>query len=245
MFPTKLYWVLSPIENLRQAVETAKRILTKEKIDRQSVGQSSSTPFMSIKDSYNKRVTFNTQDWLEDNIDKLTAIMGNLVARDSEVSRPFKPQVYQSKQRGQSRNFYDSHNYDRGNYQNKYRWNSGDRRIPFNKQGRGRPRYAQNYRRGNFRSNARSYQHFRRQNSRGEYRGDYRNENYSRKREVGVDLEKGHFQEIIVVIIEGTIEVQAIVDQDQDQEQVWIEIELDVISVECIVTLEKIVLHPI
>ena len=30
---TKLYWVLFTIEDLRQAVETAKRILTKEKID--------------------------------------------------------------------------------------------------------------------------------------------------------------------------------------------------------------------
>ena len=29
--PTKLYWLLFPIENLRQAVETAKRILIKEK----------------------------------------------------------------------------------------------------------------------------------------------------------------------------------------------------------------------
>ena len=27
--PTKLYWILFPIENLRQAVDTAKRILTK------------------------------------------------------------------------------------------------------------------------------------------------------------------------------------------------------------------------
>ena len=34
---TKLYWVLFPIEDLRQVVETAKRILTKEKIDRQLV----------------------------------------------------------------------------------------------------------------------------------------------------------------------------------------------------------------
>ena len=31
---TKLYWVLIPIMDLRQAVETVKRILTKEKIDR-------------------------------------------------------------------------------------------------------------------------------------------------------------------------------------------------------------------
>ena len=36
------------MEDLRQAEETAKRILTKEKIDRQLVGQLSSTPFMSI-----------------------------------------------------------------------------------------------------------------------------------------------------------------------------------------------------
>ena len=58
--PTKLYWVLFPIYDLRQAVETAKRILTKERIDRQLDGQSSSAPFMSIKDSYNERVTFDT-----------------------------------------------------------------------------------------------------------------------------------------------------------------------------------------
>ena len=31
-FPTKLYWILFPIEDLRQAVETAKKILTKGEI---------------------------------------------------------------------------------------------------------------------------------------------------------------------------------------------------------------------
>ena len=36
--PTTLYWVFFPIEDLKQAVETAKRILTKEKIDRQLAG---------------------------------------------------------------------------------------------------------------------------------------------------------------------------------------------------------------
>ena len=30
----KLYWILFPIEDLRQAVETAKRVLTKEKLDK-------------------------------------------------------------------------------------------------------------------------------------------------------------------------------------------------------------------
>ena len=57
--PTNLYWVLFPIKDLRQAVETSKRILTKEMIDRQLARQSLSTPFMSVKDSYNKRITFD------------------------------------------------------------------------------------------------------------------------------------------------------------------------------------------
>ena len=125
-------------------VEAAKRILTKEKIQRQSAGQSSSTPFMSIKDSY-KKVTFDTQDGLKDKIDKLTVMMNKLATRDNGTNRQFKPHIYQSK-RGQSRNFYDAHNYDRGNYQNRYRSNSRDKRNQFSGQSRGRPRYEQNYR---------------------------------------------------------------------------------------------------
>ena len=46
--PTELYWILFPMEDLRQAVETAKRILTKEKLDKQLTGQTSTSPFMSI-----------------------------------------------------------------------------------------------------------------------------------------------------------------------------------------------------
>ena len=41
--PTKLYWILFPIEDLRQAVETAKRIQTKAKLDKQLTGQTSTT----------------------------------------------------------------------------------------------------------------------------------------------------------------------------------------------------------
>ena len=45
--PTKVYWILFPIEDLRQAVVTAKRILTKEKLDKQLTGQTSTSPFLS------------------------------------------------------------------------------------------------------------------------------------------------------------------------------------------------------
>ena len=33
--PNKLYWILFPINNLREAVDTAKRVLNKEKLDKQ------------------------------------------------------------------------------------------------------------------------------------------------------------------------------------------------------------------
>ena len=69
--PTKLHWVLFPIMNLTQVVETAKRILTKEKIDRQLAGQISSTPFMSVRDGLNKRVPFDATDDIGQKIDKL------------------------------------------------------------------------------------------------------------------------------------------------------------------------------
>ena len=58
-----------------------KSILTK-KIDRQLAGQTSSTPFMSIRDGLNKRVTFNMTDDVEQKIDKLTVMMGKLVTED-------------------------------------------------------------------------------------------------------------------------------------------------------------------
>ena len=59
--PNRLYWVLFPIHNLREAVETAKQFLTKEKIDRQMTGQST-TPFMKLTDKERKTVTFDARD---------------------------------------------------------------------------------------------------------------------------------------------------------------------------------------
>ena len=63
--------MLFPIEGLRQAVETAKRILTKEKLDKQLTGQSSSSPFMSIREGHSRRVSFDTREELDNMIDKL------------------------------------------------------------------------------------------------------------------------------------------------------------------------------
>ena len=86
-----------PIEDLRQAVDTAKRILTKEKIDKQLKGQTSTSPFMSIREGTDKRVSFDTRDELGDMIDKLTVVMSKLVATDNHERKPFKPQIYKRK----------------------------------------------------------------------------------------------------------------------------------------------------
>ena len=83
-----------PIVDLRQAVETAKRILTKEKLDKQLTGQTSTIPFMSIRDGTERKVSFNTSNELGDKIDKLTVMMGRLAAKDSNDRKPFKSQIY-------------------------------------------------------------------------------------------------------------------------------------------------------
>ena len=92
-----IYWILFPIEDLSQAVETAKRILTKEKLDKQLTGQASTSPFMSIREGASRRVSFDTRDKLGDKIDKLMVMIGRLAAKDNNEIRPFKPQIHQSR----------------------------------------------------------------------------------------------------------------------------------------------------
>ena len=67
-------------------VEIAKRILTKEKLDRQLTGQSLSS-FMSIGDGHQRRVSFNMKEELSDKIDKLAVMIGKLATRDSGTNK--------------------------------------------------------------------------------------------------------------------------------------------------------------
>ena len=71
--PYQLYLTLINVNNLRDAIDLVKRVLTKEKLDRQPTDQTS-TPFMRManNDKYstqsnNKRgVTFDTMETLEE-----------------------------------------------------------------------------------------------------------------------------------------------------------------------------------
>ena len=86
-----MYWILFPIEDLRQTVETAKRILTKEKLDKQLTGEASSSPFMSIREAASRKVSFDTGDELGDKIEKLMVMIVRLAARDNNDTRPLNP----------------------------------------------------------------------------------------------------------------------------------------------------------
>ena len=111
----QLYSTLINVNNLRDAIDLAKRVLTKEKLDRQLTGQSS-TPFMRMtgNDNYsmqtnNQRgVTFDAMETLERNsncIDKLTSLVSNMKMTIDRKQSPYKPRIYQGRSRNQNRNW--------------------------------------------------------------------------------------------------------------------------------------------
>ena len=140
----RLYWVLFPINNLHEAVETAKRFLTKAKIDRQMTRQSS-TPFMKLNDKKRKTVSFDTRDVLErtsENMEWMMALMDKMYIKLDQKEVPYKPQIYQRRGRGQNlHNFRQSNNWRRNR--------SFSRECGYdNNRGYGRGR--SNFRRGSF-----------------------------------------------------------------------------------------------
>ena len=140
--PNRLYWVLFPIDNLHDAVETAKRFLTKEKIDRQMTGQSS-TPFMKLSDKKRKSLTFERKETLErtsKNMERMTALMDKMYIKLEQKDVPYKPQIYQ---RGRGQN---QRQFNRGNNWRAYR--SFNRNHSESNRGYGRSRG--NFRRGTF-----------------------------------------------------------------------------------------------
>ena len=112
--PYQLYLTLINVNNLRDAIDLAKRVLTKEKLDRQLTGQSS-TPFMRMtsNDHYstqtnNKRgETFDAMETLERNsdcIDKFMSLVSNMKMTIDRKQSPYKPRIYQGGSRNQIRN---------------------------------------------------------------------------------------------------------------------------------------------
>ena len=96
------------MNNLRDAIDLAKRVLTKEKLDRQLTGQSS-TPFMKATSNgdsnlpqghQKKGVTFDAMETLERNsdcIDRLTSLVSDLKMTMDRKQPQYKPKIYQGR----------------------------------------------------------------------------------------------------------------------------------------------------
>ena len=125
------------MNNLRDTIDLAKRVLTKEKLDRQLTGQSS-TPFMkaSSNDSHSpqnhhkKGVTFDAIETLERNsdcIDRLTSLVSDMKVTIDRKQSLYKPKIYQGRSRNQNRNKQNftprnrsfSRERNQGNYNNR------------------------------------------------------------------------------------------------------------------------------
>ena len=150
--PSKLYWILFP----REAMETTKRVMNKEKLHKQLTGQASSiSPFMKLGDDTPsaQQKMLNPQE-----IEAISSRVYNMSLQQDKTGKPFKPQVYQRRGRGQTQN------YDR------------DRSRNNNRQGQN---FGQNRCRNDYRRNG-HMQNFSRNNGRG--RGRNFNRNYSSDR---------------------------------------------------------------
>ena len=53
--PNRLYYMVFNMNNLREAVDTGKCVMTKEQINGQKTGQSSASPFMKVNQQNPKR----------------------------------------------------------------------------------------------------------------------------------------------------------------------------------------------
>ena len=108
----RLYSTLINVNNLRDTIDLAKQVLTKEKLDRQMTGQSL-TPFMKVtsnsdsqllQNHQKKGVTFDAMETLERNnncIDRLTSLVSDLKMTIDRKQPQYKPKIYQGRSQNQ------------------------------------------------------------------------------------------------------------------------------------------------
>ena len=95
------------MNNLREAVETTKHVLSKEQIDGNKSGQSAASPFIKVNQQNPKRksVSFNMIETIQkqgDSIDKLTSLMNELSSKldRKENFTQYKPRIHPGRNRG-------------------------------------------------------------------------------------------------------------------------------------------------
>ena len=128
--PSRLYYMLYQINDLRVVVETAKRLLTKEQMDKKA-GQATASPFMQISqgnsknktEKSEKKVSLSVVEAIErttDSIERLASLMDKMDTKLDRREDQYRPRVYQGRGRGcgYRQNNYGSQNrsYSRDQY---------------------------------------------------------------------------------------------------------------------------------
>ena len=161
-------------KQFENTVDTAKTVLTKERIDKQRTGQSSTSPFMKVsqesKRRYEKAVTFDALGAIErngDSIDKLTSLDNKMNINVHKKESQYKPRVYQGGNRRCS--------YRQDNYRSMERSYSRDHA----QYSRGRGNYSNRGYRSNYRARSRSGNDYGNgMNDRFDNRQSHRRENF-------------------------------------------------------------------
>ena len=168
--------MLYQVDDLRVVVETAKRLLTKEQMDKMA-RQSSTSPFMQVnqgspkgKDKMEKKVSFSTVEAMKtttDSIERLASLMDKMDTKLDRREDQYRPRIYQGRSRGCSyrQNKYGSRNrsYSRDWYQNSYRGREklhhrdGNRNYRSSYRDNSRSRDRNSYRDGNRYNNRSNY----------------------------------------------------------------------------------------
>ena len=98
--PSRLYYMLYQINDLREVVEMAKRLLTKEQMDKEA-GQSSASPFMQVnqsnsknRDKMEKKVSLSAIEAMEritDSIERLASLMDKMDTKLDRREDQYRP----------------------------------------------------------------------------------------------------------------------------------------------------------
>ena len=176
----RLYYMLYQIDDLRTAIETAKRVLTKEKIDKQTTGHSSVSPFMKASQENSKKncekgVSFVALETIErnsDSIGKLTSLVNKLDMKLDRRETQYRPRIYPGRNRGHGQR-QDSYRPRDSSYSRECsQYNNNRGRRNYNNDRNYRPNYRARNRSGN------GYGNGYRRNDRNDSRPNYRIENF-------------------------------------------------------------------
>ena len=160
----------------------------KEKIDKQLSGQTGdATSFMKVGDvsHSSKKVSFTAYSPIREELESLTSMVYNMSIQKEENNRPFKPQIYQKRGRGQGRqnlsnrdrNRSFSRDRQRQNFRPNYRGQSQNQCIQCGNDSR-----RGNYRCQNYNNNRSDSRDRGRQNFRKSFGNDNRDRSRSRER---------------------------------------------------------------